>query len=58
MVVSVDCAVNSVDSVRAVQATGVHPPEAAVDPDPFLSSLAQRGIIIHEHAEDREEEIP
>jgi len=42
----------------AVGSLGVLPPEEAVDPDPFLSGLAQRGIVIHEHLQDPDEETP
>ncbi len=42
----------------AVGSVGVLPPEEAVDPDPFLSSLAQRGIVIHEHHHESDEETP
>ncbi|MFH2007269.1 MAG: saccharopine dehydrogenase NADP-binding domain-containing protein [bacterium] len=42
----------------AIATPGVLPPEAAMDPEPFLSALAQRGIVIHEHHEDADEETP
>lgn len=42
----------------AVGSVGVLPPEQAMDPDPFFSSLAQRGIVIHEHHQDPDEETP
>lgn len=42
----------------SVGSVGVLPPEQAVDPDPFLNSLAQRGVVIHEHHQDTDEETP
>jgi saccharopine dehydrogenase-like NADP-dependent oxidoreductase len=42
----------------AVGSVGVLAPEEAIDPDPFLSSLAQRGIVIHEHHQDSDEDTP
>ena len=56
---AVPAAVAALDIVRgAVKVTGVVPPEQAVDPDPFFASLAQRGIVIHEHHRDAFEETP
>lgn len=43
---------------HAIPRVGVLPPEAALDPVAFLASLAQQGIVIHEHREDPEEETP
>ncbi len=56
---AVPAAAAALDIVRgAVRSVGVLPPEEAVDPDPFLSNLAQRGIVIHEHHQDPDEETP
>ncbi len=56
---AVPAAAAALDIVHgAVRSVGVLPPEEAVDPDPFLSSLAQRGIVIHEHHQDPDEETP
>jgi lysine 6-dehydrogenase len=41
-----------------IQRSGVLPPEAAVDPEVFLSILAQRGIVIHEAREEETDLLP
>ncbi len=42
----------------SVGSVGVRSPEQAVDPEPFLEGLAQRGGVIHEHHLDPDEETP
>jgi saccharopine dehydrogenase-like NADP-dependent oxidoreductase len=41
-----------------ISQVGVLPPEAALDPERFLSTLAVRGIVIHEQREEPDDETP
>ncbi|MDX9999755.1 MAG: saccharopine dehydrogenase NADP-binding domain-containing protein [Polyangia bacterium] len=42
----------------AISGKGVLPPEAALDPEPFLAALAEQGIVIHEERQVSDEYIP
>jgi saccharopine dehydrogenase-like NADP-dependent oxidoreductase len=56
---AVPAALAALDIVRgAVKSAGVLPPEQAMEPAPFLASLAQHGIVLHVRCHEPTDETP